>query len=98
MKKGVLVKLKNGAVVGKVESVKDDKVIVIFGNVKTTAELKNLIIEEKKPKKSTNRHTENKQEIGSIIKVSKPELKTEVKKEVEKKNSFRPPRKPISRD
>ena len=41
LKKGVQVKLRNGAVVGKVESVKDDKVIVIFGNVKTTAEMKN---------------------------------------------------------
>ena len=45
LKKGVMVKLKNGAVVGKVESVKDDKVVVIFGNVKTTSDLKSLVIE-----------------------------------------------------
>ena len=46
LKKGVQVKLRKGAVVGKVESVKDDKVIVIFGNVRTTSEIKNLIIEK----------------------------------------------------
>ena len=87
LKKGVMVKLKNGAVVGKVESVKDDKVVVIFGNVKTTSDLKSLVIEEKKSKKSNE-----KKEVQLPIK--KETIKNEKKAE-EKIKSSRPPRKSV---
>ena len=81
------IKLKNGAVVGKVESVKDDKVVVIFGNVKTTSDLKSLVIEEKKSKKSNE-----KKEVQLPIK--KETIKNEKKAE-EKIKSSRPPRKSV---
>ena len=49
IKKGSNVRLKNGRVTGIVESIKDDKVHVRFGNVKSITELQNLIyIEEEK--------------------------------------------------
>jgi len=52
LKKGVIVRLRNGKVKGVVDTIKEDKVIVIFENVKTTAEIGNLqIIEDDKAKK-----------------------------------------------
>lgn len=90
LKTGVYVKLKNGAVVGKVESVKDDKVVVIFGNVKTTSDLKSLIIVENKSKKSNDK----KEEQHPV----KKEMAKNEKKEGEKKKSSRPPRKSVARD
>ncbi len=47
IKRGVQVRLKNGRVSGIVQSVKEDKVTVLFGNVKTLAEMSNLVIVEK---------------------------------------------------
>jgi len=55
LKKGVEVRLRNGAVVGMVESVKEGKVIVVFGNVKTQAEFNNLVVVEKKDTKKTEK-------------------------------------------
>ena len=52
LKKGVIVRLRNGKVKGVVDTIKEDKVIVIFENVKTTAEIGNLqIIEDDNAKK-----------------------------------------------
>lgn len=50
LKKGSIVRLKNGKVTGQVELVKDMKVIVLFGNVRTTADLGNLLLVEEKQK------------------------------------------------
>jgi hypothetical protein len=45
--------LRNGKVKGVVDSIKDDKVVVIFENVKTTAEIGSLVLaDEKKAEKS----------------------------------------------
>lgn len=53
LKKGSIVRLRNGKVKGVVDSIKDDKVIVIFENVKTTAEIGNLLLaDDKKPEKT----------------------------------------------
>jgi DNA mismatch repair protein MutS2 len=52
-KKGSIVRLRNGKVKGVVDSIKDDKVVVIFENVKTTAEIGSLVLaDEKKAEKS----------------------------------------------
>lgn len=91
VKKGVEVKLKNGAVVGKVESVKEDKVIVVFGNVRMQAELKNLIIEDKSSKSSADKKLLKKSEKKSAELIQKKE---ETPNTVSKK-SARPPRKAV---
>ncbi|MBL7924563.1 MAG: DNA mismatch repair protein MutS [Bacteroidia bacterium] len=46
LKKGITVRLRNGKVTGKVESIKEDKITVVFGNIKTVADLNNLLIVE----------------------------------------------------
>jgi DNA mismatch repair protein MutS2 len=54
LKKGSVVRLKNGKVPGSVEVIKEDKVTVLFGNVKTQADIGNLVmVEEKKQEKKT---------------------------------------------
>ncbi len=53
LKKGSIVRLKNGKVTGQVELVKDMKVVVLFGNVRTTAELGNLMLVEEKEKSNS---------------------------------------------
>lgn len=49
LKKGKLVRLRNGKVTGVVDAVKEDKVVVIFENVKTTADIGNLVMIETSP-------------------------------------------------
>ncbi|MBK7888006.1 MAG: DNA mismatch repair protein MutS [Bacteroidetes bacterium] len=48
LKKGVQVRLRNGKVTGIVQSIREEKVTVLFGNVKTLAEMNNLVIVETK--------------------------------------------------
>jgi len=48
IRKGVSVRLKNGKVYGQVDSRRGDRVIVLFGNVKTTADIKDLVVQEEK--------------------------------------------------
>ncbi|MFM9007121.1 MAG: hypothetical protein ACKORE_00905, partial [Bacteroidota bacterium] len=48
IRKGVYVRLKNGKVFGQVDSRRGDRVVVLFGNVKTTADIKDLVIREEK--------------------------------------------------
>jgi DNA mismatch repair protein MutS2 len=56
IKKGSTVRLKNGKVTGIVEILDDQKVTIVFGNVRTVADLSNLIFVElkKKDKKFEN--------------------------------------------
>jgi hypothetical protein len=52
IKTGSTVRLKNGRVEGKVQSIEGQKVTIVFGNVKTVAELVNLhYVEEQKAEK-----------------------------------------------
>ena len=51
IKRGSSVRLRNGRVIGIVEQIKDDKAEIRFGNVKTIAELTNLVYIESNPKK-----------------------------------------------
>ncbi len=55
IKKGAQVRLRNGRVTGIVQSVKEDRVEVLFGNVKTLAEMNQLILVDAKtvPEKET---------------------------------------------
>ncbi len=52
IKRGSNVRLRNGRVIGIVEKIKEDKVEVRFGNVKTIAELSNLVYVEPHDKKT----------------------------------------------
>ncbi len=54
IKRGSNVRLRNGRVIGIVEKIKEDKVEVRFGNVKTIAELSNLVFVEAVEKKTKN--------------------------------------------
>lgn len=52
IRKGSKVRLRNGRVTGVVEAVDGQKVTILFGNIRTVADMGNLIyIEEKKPEK-----------------------------------------------
>lgn len=54
IKRGSNVRLRNGRVIGIVEKIKEDKVEVRFGNVKTIAELSNLVYVEPDDMKAKN--------------------------------------------
>jgi DNA mismatch repair protein MutS2 len=62
LRKGVLVRLRSGKVAGIVDNVKGDKVTVVFGNVKTTAEMGQLlIVEQHDPRPPAKKNPEKKQ-------------------------------------
>lgn len=48
LKKGMQVRLRNGKVTGTVQGLKEDKVTVLFGNVKTLADINNIVIVDEK--------------------------------------------------
>ncbi len=61
LRKGVLVRLRSGKVAGTVDSVKGDKVTVVFGNVKTTAEMGQLlVVEQNEPRTPAKKNPEKK--------------------------------------
>ena len=57
LRKGMVVRLRNGKVTGHVESLKDEKVTVLFGNVRTVAEMNNIVIVEDQAKKKEKKTT-----------------------------------------
>lgn len=57
IKRGSSVRLRNGRVIGIVEQIKEDKAEIRFGNVKTIAELNNLVFIEPKSKKEEPKKT-----------------------------------------
>lgn len=65
LKKGTVVRLKNGKVTGQVEQIKDSKVVVLFGNVRTTADIGNLMVVEEKSRESKSPKQETKKETRS---------------------------------
>ncbi len=54
IKLGSKVRLKNGKVTGVVEAIDDQKVTIVFGNIRTVSDMSNLFyVEEKKPEKKS---------------------------------------------